>query len=226
MSSFNTNPVLITPRGQVIPQATPALLSRVLGITSLGFFVTALGTYFAPPSLGGGAMLVCVIASFALIIGVRATRRQPALALTLFLGLALVLGLEISPWIRALVGSGHGSAVFNAAITTAVGMGVLGIGAQFMSFDYRRVGAWATGALLLLIVAGVLSMFFHFIQPSVYSWLTLVIFSVLLVVDFMRIRAGGDGQTATELALGIYLDGLNIFLALTRLFGGGGNSRD
>ena len=226
MSSFNTNPVVITPRGQVIQQATPALLSRVLGITSLGFFVTALGTYFAPPFLGGGAMLVCVIASFALIIGVRATRKQPALALTLFLGLALVLGLEISPWIRALVGSGHGQAVFNAAITTAVGMGVLGIGAQFMSFDYRRVGAWATGALLLLVVAGVLSLFLHFVQPSVYYWLTLVVFSVLLVVDFMRIRAGGDGQTATELALGIYLDGLNIFLALTRLFGGGGNSRD
>ena len=51
--------------------------------------------------------------------------------------------------------------------------------------------------------------------------LTLIIFSVLVVVDFMRIRAGGDGQTAVELALSIYLDGLNIFLALTRLFRGG-----
>ena len=63
-------------------------------------------------------------------------------------------------------------------------------------------------------------MFFHFIQPTVYSWLSLGIFSVLLVTDFMRIRAGGDGQTAVELALSIYLDGLNIFLALTRLFSG------
>ncbi len=64
-------------------------------------------------------------------------------------------------------------------------------------------------------------MFFHFIQPGVYSVLTLIIFSVLVIVDFMRIRSGGDGRTAVELALSIYLDGLNIFLALTRLFRGG-----
>ena len=220
------NPVVITPRGQAITQATPALLSRVLGITSLGFFVTALGVLIAPAAVVRGPLLwLCVLGSFALIFGIRATRATPALSLTLFLGLALVLGFEISPWIRLLAGTGHSNAVFNAAITTAVGMGVLGIGAQFFAFDYRRVGAWATGALLLLVVAGLLSMFFHFIQPTVYSWLTLVIFSVLLVVDFMRVRAGGDGQTATELALGIYLDGLNIFLALTQLFSGG-RSRD
>ena len=214
------NPVILNARGQVVSQATPALLSRVLGIASLGFFTTALGTVFAPPFFSGPMMLVCVLGSFVLIFGVRATRRTPLLSLSLFLGLTLVLGFEISPWIRTLLGTGHSNAIFNAAITTAVGMGVLGIGAQFFAFDYRRVGNIAAGALLLLVLAGVLSMFFHFIQPTVYSWLTLVIFSVLLVTDFMRIRAGGDGQTAIELALGIYLDGLNIFLALTRLFSG------
>jgi modulator of FtsH protease len=39
----------------------------------------------------------------------------------------------------------------------------------------------------------------------------------------MRIRNNGDGATAIELALSIYLDGINIFLALTRIFSG---SRD
>ena len=36
----------------------------------------------------------------------------------------------------------------------------------------------------------------------------------------MRIRNGGDGATAVELALSIYLDGLNVFLALTQIFSG------
>jgi modulator of FtsH protease len=66
-------------------------------------------------------------------------------------------------------------------------------------------------------------MFFHWISPTAYAYLTLLIFSVLIVVDFMRIRNGGDGATAVELALSIYLDGLNVFLALTRIFSG---SRD
>ena len=217
---MNSNPILINARGQVIPRTTSALLSRVLAISSLGFFVTALGVYFAPPIFNGPMVWVCVIASFALIFGVRATRATPMLSLTLFLVLAGVLGFEISPWIHMLVGTGHANAVFNAAITTAVGMGVLGLGAQVATFDYRRVGGIAAGALLVLVILGVLSMFFHFMQPTVYAYLTLIIFSVLTVVDFMRIRAGGDGQTAVELALSIYLDGLNMFLALTRIFGG------
>lgn len=217
------NPVLITPRGQVIEQATSSLLSRVLAIASLGFFVTALGVYFAPPIFNGPMLWACVIASFVLIFGIRRTRKNAALSMSLFLALTFVLGFEISPWIHMLLGSGHSNVIFNAALTTGVGMGVLGIGAQFATFDYRRVAGVASAALLVLVIGGILSMFFHFIQPTVYSLLTLVIFSVLVVVDFMRIRAGGDGQTAVELALSIYVDGLNIFLALTRLFG---NDRD
>ena len=215
------SPTIINARGQIVAQSTSSLLSRVLGIASLGFLVTAVGVYFAPPFFSGPMFWVCVIASFALILGVRATRANAALSLSLFLALTFVLGFEISPWMRMLIGSGHSNVIFNAAMTTAVGMGVLGIGAQFANFNYRRVGGIASAALLGLVAVGILSMFFHFIQPGVYSVLTLIIFSVLVIVDFMRIRSGGDGQTAVELALSIYLDGLNIFLALTRLFRGG-----
>ena len=215
------SPTIINARGQVVPQAVPALLSRVLGIASLGFLVTAVGVYFAPPVFSRPMFWVCVIASFALIFGVRATRATPVLSMSLFLALAFVLGFEISPWMRMLLGTGHSNVIFNAAMTTAVGMGMLGIGAQFANFNYRRVGGIASAALLGVVAIGILSIFFHFIQPGVYSILVLIVFSVLVVVDFMRIRAGGDGQTAVELALSIYLDGLNIFLALTRLFRGG-----
>jgi modulator of FtsH protease len=50
------------------------------------------------------------------------------------------------------------------------------------------------------------------------------IFLVIILVDFMRIRAGGDGETAVELALSIYLDALNIFLAILRLMSGKSDS--
>ncbi len=201
-------------------RVVPALLPQVLTIASLGFVASAVGVYFAPPAFGQGTFILCVIASFALIFAVRATRKNALLSFSVFMLLALVMGFEISPWMHALLGAGMQGVIFNAAMTTGVGMGALGIGAQFLNFDYRRVGAWVGGALLLLVLAGILSMFFHFIQPTVYSWLALGIFSVLIVVDFMRIRNGGDGATPVELALSIYLDGLNVFLALTRIFSG------
>jgi len=72
----------------------------------------------------------------------------------------------------------------------------------------------------LLVIAGIASMFFHFMAPDTYSWLTLGVFSLLTVADFARIRAGGDGASAVSLALSIYLDGINIFMAVLQLMGG------
>ncbi len=74
--------------------------------------------------------------------------------------------------------------------------------------------------LLVLVLAGFVSIFWHFLSPDTYSWLTLVVFSLLTVADFARIRAGGNGQRATVLALSIYLDSINIFLAVLQLMGG------
>jgi len=71
----------------------------------------------------------------------------------------------------------------------------------------------------VLVLAGIASLFFHFINPSLYSWATLGIFTFLLLADFSRIRAGGDGLTPVDIAVSIYLDGLNIFIALLQLFG-------
>ena len=217
-SSPSSNPIII----EGSSRATPALLSQVLIITSFGFLVSALGVYVAPPIFSGGMFWFCVIATFGLIFAIRAARNTPVLAFGLFLLLALAMGFEISPWISMLLHHGHADAVFNAALTTGVGMGCLGIGAQFAHFNYRRVGGIALAALFGLILVGILGAFFHFVSPTLYSWLTLIVFSVLLVVDFMRIRNGGDGQTAVELAVNIYLDGINMVLALTRIFSGGG----
>jgi FtsH-binding integral membrane protein len=189
-------------------RSASSLLSQVLVITSVGFFTSAVGVYVAPVAAPAGMFWLYLIVTLGLIFAIRAARNTPALAFSLFLLLTLVMGFEISPYINMLLHTGHTDAVFNAAVTTAVGMAVLGMGAQIFTFDYRKVRNYAMAGL------------FHFVSPNVYSYLTLAIFGVLVVVDFMRIHKGGDGATAVELALSIYLDGLNIFLALTRIFSG------
>ena len=88
------------------------------------------------------------------------------------------------------------------------------------SFDYRKLSGIAFGALIALVLVGLISAFTHFLHPQVYSWLTLGVFTLLVLVDFARIRAGGSGQTAIQLATSIYLDAINIFLALLSIFGG------
>ena len=67
-------------------------------------------------------------------------------------------------------------------------------------------------------------MFVHFIAPATYSWIVLIIFAGLVLADFARIRAGGDGLNPVQMSVQIYLDAINIFLLLLQIFGG--RSRD
>ncbi|HEY8998689.1 MAG TPA: Bax inhibitor-1 family protein [Edaphobacter sp.] len=196
---------------------TASLLAKVLGITALGFLITAFGVATAPAF----GTFIGFIAVIGLIFAINLTRRQnPAVALGLFLFLAYFMGWEIGPLIQRYIRTFGPGMVFNAAATTACGMAIMGCIAYLFSINYRRVAGIGFAALIVLLIAGIASMFFHFLTPDAYSWLTLGVFSLLTVGDFARIRAGGDGASATMLALSIYLDGINIFMAVLQLMGG------
>jgi FtsH-binding integral membrane protein len=110
--------------------------------------------------------------------------------------------------------------VFQAAATTGLGMAAMGSVAYLFQINYRRIAGIGFAALLVLVLLGIASIFFHFLTPSTYSWLTLGIFTLLTIGDFARIRAGGDGQSAVSLSLSIYLDAINLFLAVLQLMSG------
>jgi len=198
--------------------SAPALLGQVLGITGVGFLITALASYLfqgVSPIAGTVAMFV----GFAMIFIMRSSRRNPAAALLWFYAFTFVMGVGIAPLITQYTRIAGSEVVVQAAATTGFGMLVLGGVAFTFSMDWRRFQGIAFGALIILVLAGIASLFFHFISPGLYAWATLGIFTLLTLVDFSRIRAGGDGLTPVDLAVSIYLDGLNIFIALLELFG-------
>jgi len=209
-------------------RSTASLLSQVLWITMAGFLTTAAGAYVAPAILGGVGIGFLFLVTFALIFGVNiASRRAPGVALVLFYAFTFLMGVEVGPLIKAYLHVPGGiHVVFEAAATTALGMGVMAAVAQVATFDYQRVGRTAFWCLIGLCLIGVLGMFVHIVSPGLYAWASLAIFSVLLLVDFMRLRDGAMGLTPMQMALSIYLDALNIFLALLQIFGGNQRSRD
>jgi len=198
-------------------EETASLLAKVLAITACGFFVTAFGVATAPAWGTLPGMLVV----FGLIFAISFARKQSAmLGLGLFLALAYFMGWEIGPLIHRYMRAFGSTLVFQAALTTGFGMAALGCISYLFQINYRRIAGIGFAALLVLILLGIASMFLHFLTPDTYSWLTLGIFGLLTVGDFARIRAGGDGQSAVSLSLSIYLDAINIFLAVLQLFGG------
>ena len=198
---------------------THSLLAQVLGITALGLCITALAAWLfqgVSPGLG----LIAMLAGFVLLLVINAVRHNQALSLLLFYAFTFLEGVGIAPVIGQYVRAFGPDVVVNAALTTGLGMFALAAIVYATGLDLRRFQGIFMIALLGLIVVGIVSIFVKFIHPEVYAWLTLLIFSGLVLIDFARLRAGGDGLTAVQMATSIYLDAINIFLALLQIFGG------
>jgi FtsH-binding integral membrane protein len=199
---------------------THSLLAQVLGITALGLCVTALAAWLFQGVISPGLGLVAMIVGFILLFAIYGTRQNEALSLLLFYAFTFCQGLGIAPVIGQYVRAVGPGVVVNAALTTGLGMFALAAIVYATGLDLRRFQGIFMIALLGLIVVGIISIFVRFIHPETYAWITLIIFSGLVLIDFARIRAGGDGLTPVLMATSIYLDAINIFLALLQIFGG------
>jgi FtsH-binding integral membrane protein len=200
--------------------ATHSLLAQVLGITALGLCVSALAAWLFQGVISPGLGLVAMLVGFVLLFAIYGTRQNEALSLLLFYAFTFCQGLGIAPVIGQYVHAFGSGVVVNAALTTGLGMFALAAIVYATGLDLRRFQGIFMIALLGLIVVGIISIFVRFIHPETYAWITLIIFSGLVLIDFARIRAGGDGLTPVLMATSIYLDAINIFLALLQIFGG------
>ena len=182
--------------------STGSLLGHVLGITGVGFLMTAAAAYVTTAlNLPFGVSLVAMLVGFGFLIAINATRNNEGVSLLMFYLFTVCEGVGIGPVIGSYLrmdGGAGASVVVDAAVTTGLGMLTLATVVYLTSFDYRRLSGIAFGALLLLVLVGFVSLFVRFIHPETYAWLTLAIFSVLVLVDFARLKAGGDGLIASR----------------------------
>ncbi len=213
---FQTPP---RPFGYAPAVSVQSLLGQVLGITSIGLIITAAGAYFFQ-NVAYGAGLIAMLVGFLLLIGINVARNNPALSLGMFYAFALLEGIGLAPVIHTYVVTIGSDVVVQAAATTGLGMLALACIVYATGIDFRRFQGYLFIALIGLVLVGIVSVLTHWIHPATYSWLTLLIFTGLVLVDFARIRAGGDGLSPVQLAVQIYLDAINIFLAILQLLGG------
>src|SRR5579884_1145447 len=208
------------PRGYGYAPAVPvqSLLGQVLGITAVGLLITA-GSAYVFQNVGYGAGLLAMLVGFLLLIGINVARNNPVLSLGMFYAFALLEGIGLAPTIHYYVATIGADVVVQAAGTTGLGMLALACIVYATGLDLRRFQGYVFLALIGLVLVGIISAFTHWMHPATYSWLTLAIFTFLVLIDFARIRAGGDGFTPVQLAVQIYLDAINIFLAILQLLG-------
>ncbi|MBI1910083.1 MAG: Bax inhibitor-1/YccA family protein [Deltaproteobacteria bacterium] len=174
-----------------------------------------------------GNLILIIIAQLAMvfILSARIQKLSPAAATTLFIIYAALNGLTFSTIF--LIYSGQSIAqVFFISAGTFGGMSVYG---YFTKKDLTGVGRIAIMGLWGVILASVVNLFF---KSSAFDYLTsligVVIFVALTAYDTQKLKVMATGfqeesegyaKMAILGALALYLDFINLFLMLLRLFG-------
>ena len=164
-------------------------------------------------------LIVLFVAQLGLVIAIsaRADRMSPALATGLFLLYSATNGV-----IFALIFELYtAQSIFTAFLVTAGMFGAMALYGYVTKTDLSRLGAILFMALIGLILATIVNIF---VANEALYWITtyagVAIFAGLTAHDVQKIKRyeGGQGD-AIRGALSLYLDFINLFLFLLRIFG-------
>jgi len=130
-------------------------------------------------------------------------------------------GLAISPIIY-IYGQSQPGVIGQAALLTGSAFGALTCYAWVSRRDFSAWGSFFTIGLVVLIVASLLNLFFHSATASLWlAGAAVIVFGGLLVFDTWRLRNVFGPNDYVQAAVTIYLDLLNMFMAILTLLGGG-----
>lgn len=177
----------------------------------------------------GTTFFVLILVELALVMGITAgiNRISAGLASVLFVAYSVLNGVTLS-FVLLLY---TGQSVFSAFLTTAGMFGVMSVYGLYSKRDLTSWGSFLTMGLIGLIVAMIVNVFLRSTMVEfVTSVLGVVIFMGLTAWDTRKLlHVGGEldsvegNAVAHKLAivgaLELYLDFVNIFLYLLRLFG-------
>ncbi len=206
-------------------------MQKVFLWMTLGMLVTAAVAYLtAETSLidlaNSPAVFVAIIIEFGIVFGLSAgiNRISVGTTLVLFFAYAALNGFTLS----LVFLSFDSKAVFSAFVTTTGLFGTMAIVGATTQADLSKMGTYLMMGLIGLVIAIVVNIFLaNSGLDYVISIAGVLIFTGLTVYDTQRIQhlaETAEGESDTQLgilgALMLYLDFLNLFLYLLRLFGG------
>jgi modulator of FtsH protease len=198
----------------------PSVLGMVLGLLGFASLFTAGGEFIAP-LLGSSAFVISIVGSLGTLLALFAARDRSPLNLGLLYAFATFEGLALGLILESYLTIGMGTVVLNAALTTAAITLSAGAYGYTTRRDLSGIGAFLTVGLIGVLVASLVGIFIQ--QPLLYvaiSAVAAVLFTGFLVYDLNRV-AQSRGATQGEailLAVSVYLDVFNLFLALLQLF--------
>ena len=218
--STTTLPRGITPAASVSTTDRLTFIKKVYSLLAMSMGTAAVGAY-----LGSGPLLLLVapnmmlffILQIALIFFASFAARKPGLNMVALFSFTTVSGLTLGPLLYQ-VGPSIAAEAFALTAITFAGLSLYVV---YSKKDFSFMSGFLMTGLIVIIIGGLLNMFFiqsgmmHFVM----SGASVLLFSGFILYDTSNILRyyGTDEYVSATLAL--YLDILNLFIALLSILG-------
>jgi len=231
-SSYNTNI-----SGMMSATDVRAFISKVYSYMTSALFISGLTAWYfadsgllirmltAAPFMQWVIVLAPLAAVFAMSLGFN--RFSQTTLLALFFGYAFLMGISFSAIFLIFTLGTIGKVFF----ITAGLFGVMAVLGYTTKTDLTAMGGILMMALIGMIIAGLVNMFLQSdTMDYVLSCIGVLVFTGLTAYDMQRIKRIGEGVefgtgAASKLALmgalSLYLNFVNLFMMLLRVFGRG-----
>ena len=198
-----------------------AVRSRVF----LGLFGTLLAAaagsvigQYVPPTL----TMFFMFAEIVMVFVASFVSRRRAVGWTFVFAFSVISGITLTPILAYYTQAIGVQMVREAFIVTAVAFAVTAFVGSRKSLDFSWLGHLVFAALIVLLGLGVISFFIPFSSSLsfVYTYLGIAVFVGYLLFDVNRLtRYGVSAEQVPMVVLQLYLDFVNLFLFILRLFG-------
>jgi uncharacterized protein len=221
------------------PELVQKLLAGAFGWMFAGLLLSAGVAFLVGSSEAVLATVVqwwlpIVIAQFVLSFGIQLAinKVSATVSLLLFFVFAATMGLSLGAIIWAVLQQSNGTQVVATAFLSASGMfGAAAVYGRVTKRDLSGLGGILFMGVIGILIASVVNLFLNSGPLGwVISIVGVVIFTALTAYDVQRITRGdyaamtGSMEKASILAaLHLYLNFINLFLFLLRIFGGNRN---
>ncbi len=207
------------------------LISRVMMLLAFAFVFAFVGAIVGIAiGLNPGASLLLMIVGILVLLGLQLMIQKPGINLFLLYLFTFIEGLAISP-ILSYYAAFNGLILGQAFLITAITTFGLAIYAWTTKRDFTRIRDYLFAGLILLIVAGIVSIFFQStLFVAVICIVGIAIFSGYVLFYIQQARRMADTlPNAIGLTVGLFMAILNLFLYILQLLailqGGGGRGR-
>src|SRR6266581_2581700 len=207
-----------------------SLISKVMGLLAFSFLFAFIGTLAGLIiHLSFGGYWIVAIGGFIVLIALNFAINKPGWNMFLLYLFTFLEGLALAPLIGLYLGAGAGSILAEAFLLTAVTSLALAVYAWTTKRNFNRLGAYLFMGVILLIVASLISIFFHStFFVLLISIAGVGIFSAYVLYYVQRAKYLADTMpNAIGLTVSLFITVLNLFIFILQILTilQGGNRR-